>query len=359
MATVNQQPQSPGVSAAASSAAQRRATPLPAESAEKPAPKAYPVLLRLADVSPQMPVEELVHITPLMISSALETIGSGGATGAQPIVSSAPRNNAAEPTWSTSTATVAVNTARPAAEPTYGAPTPMASAAPASTAPVTSAGRDYQRIDKPVQRPVRRQFRMTRPAFLPEIPPTLILGLLVCFSAVLVGMLWRGNRAESYQAPNTAQQPASTPPVAGSASGSQVVVVPEVPPINAGEAPGKNGAPAGTKTATAPSTKKVSRGKVRRRPTEPAATKIVAAPKPAAPAGSLPAPQITGIRPLPPVEAVSPNPFYGQPVGGPAPHIVDNPFSGDPNTVYEARRPAAQFQGTITKPETGTPNERY
>lgn len=339
----------------------------------------YPVVLRMADVSTMSAAEELVHITSLRVDSALETVGSGrasrgdGAPGFASTTGNAP-NSSATSFASLLAASPSLQRSKPESSTPTVAPQASVSMAPSvpgvvrsyETAPVDQPAAELlptnsplqRRVDRPGIKPLRRPFKITRPAWMPEIPPTLVLGLLICFTALLIGMLWRGNDFDS--PPNlapAAHDAEADQPEGGAAAPAKVAGVPEVP-VSRDKASAK-AAEKVKVTAAKPSTKKVSKAKPKAKSEKPVevASKLPAKTQPAAEA--IPAPKITGIRPLPPVETSSPDPFYGQPVGGPAPHIVENPHVSGQNPIYEARRPTAQFQGTITPPDAAAPHERY
>jgi hypothetical protein len=336
----------------------------------------YPVLFRLADVSGISAGEELVHLTSLEIDSALESIGSGKASLNADVPGHA-TNLAANSFASLLAASPSLQRTRT----TENAPAPAATTAPEvarsvvpparskvqayEAAPVEPAPEQspadspklQQRIDRPAIKPLRRPFRITRPAWMPEIPPTLVLGMLICFSALLVGMLWSGNEAETPS--NAAPAAHDHRPV--DSTKAKVATVPEVP--NTDETGSANVRV--RKTAGRASSNKVSKSTritSKQKPIEVAnqgTTEATSEPIYCNVGGEFPSPRITGIRALPPVESYTRDNFYGQPIGGPAPQIVENPHVGRQNPVLEARRPTAEFQGNITPPDAAAHNERF
>lgn len=388
MATVNQSQQSfaerdPAVAAASSNARRdssgtaRGPSVLRDSSAKtvhsEAAEVTYSVVLRLADVSTPSPAEELVHVTQLQIESAQESIGSGKAA-----YSSGPTSNTAIPAANSYASLLAASpslqsgrtvdagevnvpshtpeTDRPIAPPVRSAVAPyQATPVEAVTEPTPVASpRTQQRIDRPAIKPLRRPFKITRPAWMPEIPPTLVVGMLICFSALLIGMLWSGNDHDSpsHLHPAVHDKPV---PKDGAAAPAKVAAVPKVPEVPKRKGRGKSAAEV---TAAKPSAKKLSQAKPPK--SDKIADKVSQLPSEAQSAvEGIPAPRITGIRALPPVEAYTQDKFYGQPIGGPVPQIVENPHVTGPNAVYEARRPPVQFQGNITPPDAAPSNERF
>jgi hypothetical protein len=339
---------------------------------------AYPVVLRLADVS-SLSAEELVHLTQLQIDSALESIGSGKASLSTDLAGNTPNlaaNSfasllAASPSLqrtrtvenaSAPARTIAPEVTRPVVPPPRREVMPF-EAAPVQAAPLEAApepppaerSKLQKRIDRPVIKPMRRPFKITRPAWMPEVPPTLVLGMLICFSALLIGMLWSGNDHDSpaNMTPAAHDQPV---PSDGAAAPPKVAAVPKVPTVLKANGRSKE---ATEVTAAKPSAKKVSQAKSskRKKPSAETVSQLSGETQPTA--KEIPAPRITGIRALPPVETYTQDKFYGQPIGGPTPQIVENPHVNGQSAVYEARRPPVRFEGTITPPDAAAPNERF
>ena len=374
-----------------------------------------PVLLRLPDVSRPSIEEGFRHTTPLEMQSAMETIGAApfeedttaiqanedltaaalppkALTGAAPLQASILNANeqsfasllAASPAFHRTAQPAAERAAQQVSKPVASSPvSPVPSAKPepviepaaesqaASVAEEThETSTKAHRTDKPAIKPVRRTFRVYRPLWMPEVPPTLLLGVLICSSALLVGMLWRGNKAEFQEIVIPAKEDADSAADPKQADQTprmaEVPEMPEVPavPTKQSEQPLKT-----AKKTPAPEHENLPTEAQSQTPGTTVATTPAEEAQEISQNSGPSQPSAEGMNLLPPVESAPQNNFYGQTLGGPPPHIVNNPHVGNPSQadnigpnqgpIYEARRPAAEFRGMITKPDSTDHHGRY